>query len=171
MLLGCNLQCPHPGIDISKHSKSLLLKHRQGAAKIHIDGPKAEPESSHQGQSVNVSKYISHQGSVDVVAVSPSLVLEDPHTAITPLGGSINLILSFDQPTPVPSQPQGSQEQKETFETVHRVSTHFPALCYSYFNMHLNTNNAVDHYDSPCDRPTLLPILYCCYLHDSLCYN
>ncbi|XP_046900109.1 uncharacterized protein si:dkey-238i5.2 isoform X3 [Hypomesus transpacificus] len=117
-------QCPHPGIDISKHSKSLLLKHRQGAAKIHIDGPKAEPESSHQGQSVNVSKYISHQGSVDVVAVSPSLVLEDPHTAITPLGGSINLILSFDQPTPVPSQPQGSQEQKETFETVHRVSTY-----------------------------------------------
>ncbi|XP_055762386.1 uncharacterized protein LOC129839132 [Salvelinus fontinalis] len=108
----------------NKSSESLSTKHRLMVAS-QFEGPqKSQPGIGHHAENfakpVNVTPHVP----LDVAVNSPSISLEEPCATVTPLGSSINLILSFDQQPPGGGLQQGPVEPKQAVEPVHRVSTY-----------------------------------------------
>ncbi|XP_064821369.1 uncharacterized protein LOC135539421 isoform X1 [Oncorhynchus masou masou] len=107
-----------------KSSESLSTKHRLMMAS-QFEGPqKSQPGIGHHAENfanpVNETRHVP----LAVVVNSPSIILEEPCATVTPLGSSINLILSFDQQPPGGGLQQGPVEPKQAVEPVHRVSTY-----------------------------------------------
>ncbi|XP_021413058.2 uncharacterized protein LOC110486064 isoform X1 [Oncorhynchus mykiss] len=107
-----------------KSSERLSTKHRLMVAS-RFEGPqKSQPGIGHHGENfaklVNVTPHVP----LAVAVNSPSIILEEPCATVTPLGSSINLILSFDQQPPGGSLQQGPVEARQAVEPVHRVSTY-----------------------------------------------
>ncbi|XP_071206889.1 uncharacterized protein [Salvelinus alpinus] len=108
----------------NKSSESLSTKHRLMVAS-QFEGPqKSQAGIGHHAENfakpVNVTPHVP----LDVAVNSPSIILEEPCATVTPLGSSINLILSFDQQPPGGGLQQGPVEPKQAVEPVHRVSTY-----------------------------------------------
>ncbi|XP_029632504.1 uncharacterized protein LOC115208518 [Salmo trutta] len=108
----------------NKSSESLSTKHRLMVAS-QFEGPqKSQPGIGHHAENfakpVNVTPHVP----LAVAVNSPSITLEEPCATVTPLGSSINLILSFDQQPPGGGLQQGPVEPKQAVEPVHRVSTY-----------------------------------------------
>lgn len=107
----------------NKSSERLSTKQRLMVAS-RFEGPqKSQPGIGHHGENfaklVNVTPHVP----LAVAVNSPSIILEEPCATVTPLGSSINLILSFDQQPPEGSLQQGPVEPRQAVEPVHRVST------------------------------------------------
>ncbi|XP_014026835.2 uncharacterized protein isoform X2 [Salmo salar] len=108
----------------NKSSERLSTKQRLMVAS-RFEGPqKSQPGIGHHGENfaklVNVTPHVP----LAVAVNSPSIILEEPCATVTPLGSSINLILSFDQQPPEGSLQQGPVEPRQAVEPVHRVSTY-----------------------------------------------
>eukprot|EP00063_Salmo_salar_P011880 XP_013986715.1 PREDICTED: uncharacterized protein LOC106564813 isoform X3 [Salmo salar] len=108
----------------NKSSESLSTKHRLMVAS-RFEGPqKSQPGIGHHAENfakpVNVTPHVP----LAVAVNSPSITLEEPCATVTPLGSSINLILSFDQQPPGGGLQRGPVEPKQAVEPVHRVSTY-----------------------------------------------
>ncbi|KAM9490575.1 uncharacterized protein ACWYII_003185 isoform 3-T4 [Salvelinus alpinus] len=108
----------------NKSSERLSTKHRLMVAS-RFEGPqKSQPGIGHHGENfaklVNVTPHVP----LAVAVNSPSIIREEPCATVTPLGSSINLILSFDQQPPGGSLQQGPVEPRQAVEPVHRVSTY-----------------------------------------------
>ncbi|CAB1344781.1 unnamed protein product, partial [Coregonus sp. 'balchen'] len=102
----------------NKSSESLSTKHRLMVAS-RFEGPqKSQPGIGHHGENfakpVNVTPHVPLAVAVNL----PSIILEEPCATVTPLGSSINLILSFDQQPPGSSLQQRPVEPREAVEPV-----------------------------------------------------
>ncbi|KAM4603437.1 uncharacterized protein ACJ7VT_018153 [Polymixia lowei] len=99
----------------------------QEVAGMKLQGPREPPvqrDNSCQREKTNKTALNLHRGSSDETGPSPGVVLEEPSAMVTPIGGSISVLLTFDQEPPGGGHCHGSTGQQETPEPLHRVSTY-----------------------------------------------
>ena len=100
------------------------LEHAPSATQLQRPHEEPTEDAAFQGAKDSKLTFIVQREPSDESTNSPSVVVEEPCTTVTPLGGSISVILTLDPQQPEGSQAQRPDEQPISPEPVHRVGAH-----------------------------------------------